>query len=803
MSDEYRTNNGEYHSPPPEEQSAVGVGGSATEYTPAAAEYATVSEEYTTPAPEYTPSSPEYWEETTEADSAKKADSKEKRHKYKNKMVYFTAGTVASFVVFSAALDGGLFGPGNSIVDGPAYEDTKDTDSELWPDIGYGDPDAEDDIGGGGDGGYGGSTEGSEGTTEDSELPNGEDKGKFIPYEYNILASNNYLIAFMNSQENIYGLMNYDGKILYSQTLNEIIGEVRGPNDMGYTTFYGFGDENLVEVVDATGKVVLRRTDGVYGAQSVHMGDSDVLYQYHNVEGTNAYITYTKVNGTVLFDSRKYTDEIIMGYPFYNGQALIVIERQGTDAEANRMMVLDYSGNLKEIPDVLGDNTSIFDTVDDYFVSWAGSVYSLIEVATGKVVGSVDLDAFGEKYNISNADMESYISQGQRYFHYGTKAVIAGQYLVDFTKMGADGLPTEVVKVDGSVEFFDREYLAVSSVGGVYGQHNYVDWEGNFLLDKNYTSTEPYNSAGYALAFDDAAELIYVVDENHDIIYTRKGTIHNTKYYGDFTFIQYSDPGFVRGYYYYGDQTAPNTKYTGPVARHAGSSLSEDAIPEVGKIALLPKDYKTDLKALSDQLQTLREAIAEQANSNITYDQELSDAVVEILTYSESLYYIACTDNATMTSYSKMEDNEKYTGLGLYYLQDMIDKYEQEGSFYTYFVNNYMGYHTGPPAEAVEKIYDNLTLISDLESRGGVMDNIQKYGMDVARELINVFLANNTNLEKLFNYMDEYATVHTDDTLFQNSYNKEAIDIITYRSMVEKLKTQGLRNYGTRTEAVE
>lgn len=803
MSDEYRDTNKEYHRPPLENSSESG---SVEEFATSVSEYSQEASEYIPVSPEYTSVSPEYWDEAVDENTSAEGQAKERRSfKQKNKLVYFTASVATSFVVFSASLGGGLFGPGNNIFVESGHQDTEDVEDENVPgtndgseDIGQGDGSKPGNSGNEGNGGNA-SDVGDSGEGGNSGVENDNNaQGKYISAEYTIQCANNYLISFLNTSQGTYGLMDYDGNVLFSGAMNNY-GQIIGPNDMGYTLFNDFSGDGRIEIVDATGKLVYSEKASSDGLISADLGDCDVIYEYRSAGDKGAYCIYRKVDGTVVFDSRQYTDANVKGHAFRDGMALLEVNNDVYD-EASSLVVIDYSGNVKELSYKLGRYKNILGVVGEYFMTLDGYEYTLIRTSTGEVVGTYMEDAFKDAYGLSIADVSGYTNQGVRFFTYGTKAVIAQKYLVDFAKMGANGLPTELIEVNGQVEFVCRDYLAVGMRDGEHYLNNYVDWNGNFLLSEDFHYTEPYNSSGYALVFDESIDngKILVINSSQEFVHSFDGRIDNTRYYGDFTAIKYNNPYTVRAYYYYGTQTAPNTKYMGPVSLFAGDAATEE-IPEVEDIKLLGRENPDSLKALSDQIQALRTQVEKASNSYIAESKEISEALIELLTYSEALYYIACTDNATMTSYQKMIENEKNADLGWYYLQSLIDKYETTGSFYTYFTNNYMGYHTGPPAEAVRIIEESLAIVENYEAQGIELTVLHKYALDVSRELIEVYFANCGNVEKLFAYMQEYAKDHPEDTLYQNSYAKESSDIETYLEVKQRLVNKGLRDYGTRT----
>ena len=795
MSDEYRDTNKEYHRPPLENSSEANI---AEEYITPASEYSKEAMEYIPESPEYASGSPEYWDGVAEESLPKEGDTKKKsRFRQKNKLVYFTASAAASFVVFSASLGGGLFGPGNSIFVESEYEDSENVEDENLPgqnddseNIGQGDGSKPGDSGNGGNtGDVGDSGEGGNSGVENDDNA----QGKYISAEYTIQCANNYLISFLNTSQGAYGLMDYDGKVLFSGDMKNY-GQIIGPNDMGYTLFNDFSGDGRIEIVDATGKLVYSEIANPDGLISVDLGDCDVIYECYSAGDKGAYCIYRKVDGTVIFDSRQYTDANVKGHAFRDGVALLEVNNDVYD-EASSLVVIDYSGNVKELSYKLGRYKNILGVVGEYFMTLDGYEYTLIRTSTGEVVGTYRMDAFQEAYGLSVADISSWLNQGVRFYNYGTKVVIAQKYLVDFANMGANGLPTELIEVNGQVEFVCCDYLAVGMIDGESYLNNYVDWNGNFLLSDDFHYTEPCNSSGYALVFDESVDngRILVFHPAQGIVHSLYGGIDNTRHYGDFTAIKYFDQYSIRAYYYYGTQTAPNTKYMGPVSLFAGDTAAEE-IPEVEDIKLLGRGNPDKLKALSEQIQALRTQVQKASNSYIVESKEISEALVDLLTYSEALYYIACTDNATMTSYQKMIDNEKNADLGWYYLQSLIDKYETTGSFYTYFTNNYMGYHTGPPAEAVSKIEESLAVIEKYEAQGVTLTELHKYALDVSSELMEVYFANCGNVEKLFAYMQEYAKNHPEDTLYQNSYAKESSDIESYFEVKARLTNKGLTN---------
>lgn len=795
MSDEYKDTNKEYHRPPLENSSESKI---AEEYITPASEYIKEAAEYIPETPEFASVSPEYWDGAADENASAKGKVKERSNfKRKNKMVYFTASVATSFVVFSASLGTGLFGPGNSIFVESEYEDAEDIEDENQ----LGQNDGTENVGQG-DSFKPENPENSE-KPEDSGNENDKDmaEGKFIPEEFAIQCANNYLIAFTNNKQDIYGLMDYDGNVLFSGKLSNY-GQVVGPNDMGYTLFRDYTQEGMVEIVDATGKLVYSKMEGSNELLEVDLGDCDVIYERYSAGDRGSYSIYRKVDGSVIFDSRQYTDASVRGYAFRDGVALIEVDEDISNDE-NSLIVIDYSGNVKHLSYKLGRFQTIIGVVGEYFMTLEGVEYTLIRTSTGEVVGNLMVDAFEEKYNTNGAYVDRYGNQGVDFYHYGTKAVISQRYLIDFAKMDENGLPTEVIEVDGQVEFATREYLSVMDVGGNSGQDNYVDWNGKLLLSDDYNHTEPYNSSGYALVFDESIDYgrIHVVNSSQEIVYSLHGGIYNTRHYGDFTYIVHivhNDTYLIKGYYYYGTQTEPNTKYRGPVSLHPNDAVTEE-IPQVNDIELLGRGNPDELKELSDQLNALRTQLSNASNSYIAESKEISEALVELLTYSEALYYIVCTDNATMTSYQKMVSNESIVDVGMYYLQTLIDKYESTGSFYTYFTNNYMGYHTGPPAEAVRIIEESLAVVEKYEEQGIQLTELHQYALDVSRELIEVYFANCENVEKLFTYMQDYAKNHPEDKLYQNSYAKESADIDTYLEVKQRLVNKGLRDYGTRT----
>lgn len=730
-------------------------------------EYPAVPQEHFTPSSEYATPPKEYSD--TPQEEKRASNKKDKKSLFsKNKLVYFVASAVASFVVFSASLDGGLFGPGNTI-GLPDNNHTKPDDS--------GTQNTEPNHPGGSEEQP---SEPDESETQDTE-PNkpGSYKGILLTGNFEILGAKNSLIAFYGLQESSYGLMTYEGDLIFKETCQALI-KAQGPNAMGYTTFYGCGENaDTVEVRDALGKIVYTRTDGRTDISYTQLGDCDIVYELLPQKSGNAYVRYTKLDGTVIFDSRQYTDKKVTGYPFCNGQALIVIDSATSKDDYDTLLVIDYSGNVKKLPNIMPGNASVYGAVDDHFMLRSGSTYALADTATGKISNWLDLkkcaEALGENGNLRfNAAMQDHFAT----YHYDTRAILSEKYIIDFNNVTPEGTLSSVVQYDQILSLTLSPYILAGTADYNTNAFHFVDWKGN-VLSSFHSLAVDFNDHGYAMASDNDTDLIYVYDSNFNIVETLSGVVF-TKDYGDFTSIALHNAEVNGGYYYYGDLTPTNTKYLGPIARHAGSKITTE-IPPMDPIQFVGIDNQTQLQTVSEQLTALRKALDTEANSNIADRNEIVTSIKELLTSAETLYYVVCTDNACMKNYSDMQAKSKYTSLGYYYITDLIATYENKQSFPSYY-SNYLSHHLKTAPAALETLLKQKAFLQDKE-----LTELQAHALTVATDLVQIFQDNKSNLEQLFRYTEEYAQAPSTAAAFLTPYEKNKIGISTYWELIPQL----------------
>lgn len=749
--------------------------GSSSEFTSTPDEYFTTASEYTNPPDEYQFS---YNQENSSE------EKKEKPFAAKNKLVYFVASAVASFVVFSASLGGGLFGPGNSIIGSTEQPggDTNNPDGDTTnPDGDTTNPGGDTSNPGGDTTNPGGDTSNPDGDTssEDDSQSNvpGAYKGIFLTGNFEILGAKNNLIAFYSMEKLTYGLMNYEGELIFEQaSLMEPY--VQGPNAMGYTTFYGCGEEfNNVEVRDSNGKIVHTRTDGKTGIKYTQLGDCDIVYELISQEKGNPYVKYTKLDGTVIFDSRQHTDKKVTGYPFHNGQALVVIDTANSADSYYTLWVIDYSGNIKQLPDIMPSHAEIFGGVDEYFVLRSDKTYALVETSTGTISNWLDLEKYASTLGNSSLRLSSTSYNGISTYHYETYGILNEKYIFNFKDITSDGLLSTVVPYEYRLNLTLSPYLLAGSANYNAKEYHFIDWEGN-VLTPLHSFAVPFNDSGYALVSDNDTDLIHVYNSEFEVVETLPGIVYTTDC-GDFASMILREPTNVGGYYYYGELTETNTKYNGPIARHAGHKI-EVEIPTVDPITYVTMNEKSQLKTLSAQLDELRAALSQESNSNLADRNQTITAIKQILTSSEALYFIACTNNATMKNYATLERNYSSTNVGLFYLDELITTYESKQSFPILY-RNYLGYHTGPAAEALVALNEHIPYLEGKE-----LTELQTYALSVAGDLLQVFKEHKTNLEKLFTYTDAFALTTT-DSLFLKNYETEQTDIDTYWELIPEL----------------
>lgn len=724
------------------------------EHIAPAEEYVSIAPEYIAPAEEYISFPEEYADTHMEEASTKK--EKKKPFVSKNKFVYFVASTAASFAVFSAALGGGLFGPGNTIgiVENITSEQESELQEDVVPDTGNGVvPDTETDV---------------------PPAVQGSYKGILLTDVGEILGAKNYLIAFYKMQENKYGVMNYKGDVLYENTCVGIP-KVQGPNEMGYTTFYHSGEEsNVVEIVDAYGRVVYTRKDNRTEVAMTQLGDCDILYELLPEKESNDYVKYTKLDGTVVFDSREYTDKKVTGYPFCNGQALIVADTTATNNGYYTLWVIDYSGNVKKLPNIMSSGARVFGMVDDYFMLRSGSSYALVTTETGEISNWLDLKKCAETLGETGLRFSSTLYNHYAVYCYGTRAILSENYIIDFKEVTPEGTVSTYIKTEYEVYPTLSEILVAGLPEYNEKLCHYIDWNGNKFTPGHSFAYE-VNDSGYAMVSDNDNDndMIYVYDKNFNVVEALPGIIFTSESCGDFVVVSFYGEEQISGYYYYGTLSGANVRYNGPKERHAGSTITTE-IPKLDKIEYVTIENEAQLQKVSQQLEELRTALSNESNSHIPGRDTMIGAIKEILTNAETLYFIACTDNATMKNYSDMKSKMKTADLAFYYMSDLIECYEEKKTFQSYY-GNYLGYHIKTAPAAMKVIYEKIELIKEEERT-----ELQEYALGVAGNLLEIFKDKKENLEKLFNYTTELAEANSGSKVFLSEYNKNKDSITEY-----------------------
>ena len=524
-----------------------------------------IGSEFSEPSQEYL-SNPDEYHETGHSESGQQA-----KKTHKNKLVYLIASAAACFTIFTVALDpkeetlfpdfGNDYYEDQIGKDEPGKDEPGKGDSDIPPS----DTSSSETLPGNSQ------TEGSEDSPNNT--PNENERpsttifaGKMFHMNVSIFSSNNYLFTYQDYHNNTYGLADYDGNILFSDTYNQTLGHITGPNDMGYTTFYHWdANREVIEIRDSKGEVVFSTIER--DRDKVRLGDCDILYQELEDENGQNYITYSKMDGFVLFDSRDYAEYWATGYPFQDGHALIELTPSQVDLPA-KLILLSYSGFEEEIPNPLTWRADIIDTVDEYFVAETvitqnmyKQEYSLVETATGKLIGTLDFTATMEELNLTRGSLSRLTVDGETYYHYGTYGFIDNRYIFDFRDIGNDGIPRNVVDLKNKTVYFaPRDYL-VCEDPSKEDCYYYIDWEGN-RVSPYYNGASSFNDEGYALvSVHGETNEIHVIDDHFNVVETLPGRIEFSQYSGDIVNIEFEGP---EGYtdYYYGKLKEPKTTYT-------------------------------------------------------------------------------------------------------------------------------------------------------------------------------------------------------------------------------------------------
>ena len=551
MNKEYKQSSSEFSTPPYEEipKETISYG---PEYSDAPHEYIAHPDEY------------------HESGHANTNQQTPKKHKHK--MVYLIASAAACFTIFTVALDPkeeSLFPNFNDdFTYNDYYEDQLEKDESDKDDDFTNESESEDISGN--------STEDDKNNIPDSAPDSDKEPSTsvFAGKMFSNIAvtnSNNYLIAIINRNGLSCDLIDYDGNLLYTTLYStnewqQTMPDIHGPNDMGYTTFY-FNDKtvNRTEIVDAKGKVVFTTTET--SEKNVALGDSDILYQKLTDENGYRYVTYTKLDGTILFDSRQHCDTWPTGYPFRNGHALIVLPYNDTDV-GNRYVIMDRSGNIRDIPTSLPSDADILGIVDDYFVAETTITqntyvlqWTLVETTTGTVVGTLDWEATKEALGLNTINLSKFSADGELYYHYGTYGIINDHYLFDFRDIGDDGIPNNIVDLkDTTIYFAPRDFL-VCEDNTKNDTFYYINWDGK-RVSPIYNGASAFNREGYALiSVHSETNEIHVVDEHFNVVEVLPGRIEYPKYTGDVVNIEYEGPEDYDDYYY-GHLKEPKTTYS-------------------------------------------------------------------------------------------------------------------------------------------------------------------------------------------------------------------------------------------------
>lgn len=192
----------------------------------------------------------------------------------------------------------------------------------------------------------------------------------------------------------------------------------------------------------------------------------------------------------------------------------------------------------------------------------------------------------------------------------------------------------------------------------------------------------------------------------------------------------------------------------------------------------------TELQAMQEQYDALMEVLYLEMEYEFT-GQETGNAVRNILSKANELYFMVCADNAYMTYYSAINDRAWLADYGMPDFTVITDRYVEKASFNTY-VCNYMGGHIGSGPSRLSSIKDSLNVIAGTELTAN-----QKKALIAAKEMLTVFCDNNDNYEFLLQCYEQEAEDLTKEGCEyfrkQTSYEERRAEIDTYWQLIAEV----------------
>lgn len=765
------------------------------------------SSEYSAPAKEYF----DYPDEHLQSSSDSSSRQTKKPHKSsKRKLVYLTASAVASVMLFSASFGSGILAPNGSILDRPIVEaplpDIEIPSESEQPSIPDNTtqlpiPSESETI-----------TESEEPSEPESTIPPESLWAGQIIYTGNqFYASGNYLLAGSNANGNV--IANYDNEVLCQFEAN--VDETHGPNEMGYTFFVCDKFTNLnIRAYDYQGELVNTFTPGS-DLRYYSFGDSDIMtFYFYDQEINASYVQYMRADGTILFDSRKYTSLDCSATTFNNGFGLISMPSGREYDPLNPkttldLWMIDYEGNIKKTahPDMQG-SFSEMDLLDGYTYASGGegfsdtpdthcvyyydgssnmlnyntgcNLYALVTVGTGEMTNYLYVEEVKKQLGVNHFELSSFFDNGIGYQHVGTYGVINDKYLFNFNDVDSKtGLPSKyLAEYDHIYLNHGPNLLVFDEETGYY----YIDFEGN-VLGGPYPSATPFTKDGYAMVANDYM-YCSIIDANCNVVETIEAAFAHPVEYFSLGNVFSIFPGHERVFYYYGGQTEPNSLPTFPTNLFADSSGVTVEPPVVDKPTLYSVSKKDKLKTFSTQLKALSQALSLESNDFIEGRGETIASLKRLLKSAEAVYYVVSTDNATMTSFETLENNQSLTGVGLAYISDINQLYSEKQTFDS-LVSLYLDYHTSSGHKNLNVIAKELAFLEGRE-----LTNLQTYSLAVAGELVQAFYDNRGGYETMFNNMTAYYnTIRSldKDQRFKESYEKCEPDLVAYFEIIKEV----------------